>query len=322
MRTIVVLVDLAGAGIDDTAWELATAARGAGDARVVGIVLGSNLSPLLPELTRWFDEVISIDDERLAPPDGDFASSILAPLLERVDPFCVMAAHTNHSMDYVPALAVRLDRPLLTDCLSIDLVGETIEAVRPAFGGRIHARVSTTSSDTGYFATMRPGSVRPGECPEASGTVRKEAIPVGATPRRRFIETVAGDAGEIDISQAERLVAVGRGIEDQESLEMIEELARALGAEVACSRPIVDKQWLPKSRQVGTSGKTVKPKVYLAVGISGSFQHIGGVKGDPFLAAVNKDPRAPIFSVADVGVVADLYDFIPILTGKIQSLKG
>ncbi len=322
MRRIFVLVDRAGDGIDDSAWELATAARSAGDASVTGVVLGTDVSPLLPQLTAWFDEIVAIENPMLAVPDGDLSAAVLTPLVRREEPSCVLAAHSNHAMDYVPSLAVRLDRPLLVDCLSVDLAGDAVTAVRPAFGGKVHARVSASPSSTGTIVTMRPGAVRPGACPEVGGSVRREAMPEGITARRRFVETVAGDAGEVDISQAERLIAVGRGLEDQESLEMIEELARALGAEIACSRPVVDKQWLPKSRQVGTSGKTVKPKVYFAIGISGSFQHIGGVKGDPFLVAVNKDRKAPIFSIADVGIVADLYDFVPVLTDKIQSLKG
>jgi electron transfer flavoprotein alpha subunit len=322
MRKIAVLVDLVDGGVDDTARELATAARAAGDVRVTGFVLGSDLAAILPEISRWFDEVVAVDDAMLSVPDGDVAAAVLAPLLEREAPFCILAAHTNHAMDYVPALAVRLDRPLVTDCLSVDLGGETVSAVRPAYGGKVHARVTAAPSGNGYMATMRPGSVKPGACPEAAGAVRHEAVPDGISPRRRFVETVAGDAGGVDISLAERLVAVGRGLEDQDSLAMIEALAAALGAEVACSRPVVDRQWLPKNRQVGTSGKTVRPKLYLAIGISGSFQHLGGIKGNPYVVAINKDPKAPIFSVADVGIVADLYDVVPLLGEKIQSIKG
>lgn len=325
MRKIFVLIDRVGLEIEDSTWELATTARqadGTNENSVTGVVLGKDVSSHMSELSRWFDEVVVFDDEMLAVPDGEVTAAVLTPLLKRETPFCVLAAHANDTMDFMPALAIRLGRPLITDCISIDLSGDTISAIRPAYGGKIHAKVTAAFSETGYIATIRPGSIRPGECPEANGRVRVEAIPDGMKPRRRFVETVASDPGEIDITQAERLVAVGRGIEDEEGVELIESLAKALGAEVACSRPIVDKQWLPKSRQVGTSGKTVRPKLYLAIGISGSFQHIGGVKGDPFLVAINKDPKAPIFSVADVGIVADLYDVVPLLNEKINSLKG
>jgi electron transfer flavoprotein alpha subunit len=138
------------------------------------------------------------------------------------------------------------------------------------------------------------------------------------TVGRRFLEIVEAEVGDVDITKEDVLVSVGRGIEDQDNIEIADELAKAMGAVVSCSRPIVDAKWLEKSRQVGTSGQTVKPKVYLALGISGSFQHLGGLKGNPFIVAVNKNPKAPIFQVADVGVVEDLLDFVPVLTEKLQ----
>ena len=141
------------------------------------------------------------------------------------------------------------------------------------------------------------------------------------TTGRRFLEIVAAEVGDVDITKEDVLVSVGRGIEDQDNIEIAEELAETMGAVVSCSRPIVDAKWLEKARQVGTSGQTVKPKVYLALGISGSFQHLGGLKGKPFIVAVNKNPKAPIFQIADVGIVEDLLDFVPVLTEKIQEGK-
>ena len=139
--------------------------------------------------------------------------------------------------------------------------------------------------------------------------------------KRTFLEVVEAEVGDVDITKSDVLVSIGRGIEDEDNIEIAEELAEAMGAVVSCSRPIVDAKWLEKSRQVGTSGQTVKPKVYLALGISGSFQHLGGLKGNPYIVAVNKNPKAPIFQVADVGVVEDLLDFVPVLTEKIQESK-
>jgi electron transfer flavoprotein alpha subunit len=128
------------------------------------------------------------------------------------------------------------------------------------------------------------------------------------------------ETGDVDITKADVLVSIGRGIEDQDNIELADELAEAMGAAVSCSRPIVDAKWLEKARQVGTSGKTVKPKVYMALGISGSFQHLGGLKGSPFIVAVNKNPKAPIFQVADVGIVEDILEFMPALTGRIETV--
>lgn len=172
------------------------------------------------------------------------------------------------------------------------------------------------------MATVRPGAVKPTESRAREGAMVEEAYAGPSDTRRRFVRTVSADGSDVDISVAERLVAVGRGIEEEENLALIRDLADAMDAEIACSRPVVDKQWLPKSRQVGTSGKAVKPRVYVAVGISGSFQHMGGIKGDPFMVAINKDPKAPIFDAADVGVVGDLFDILPVLTDRIRSLKS
>ncbi|MBI4882357.1 MAG: electron transfer flavoprotein subunit alpha/FixB family protein [Planctomycetes bacterium] len=173
------------------------------------------------------------------------------------------------------------------------------------------------------MATLRPGAFPAAPAPQGAGAaIHAEAVPAALTPRRRCLGTVAPEPGAVDITQSAVLVAVGRGIEEEENLGIIHSLAEALRADVACSRPVVDKKWLPRSRQVGTSGVTVKPKVYLAIGISGSFQHMGGVKGGPFIAAINKDPAAPIFSVADVGIVGDLFELVPLLEEKVRELKG
>ena len=131
---------------------------------------------------------------------------------------------------------------------------------------------------------------------------------------------MAAEVGDVDIPKEDVLVSIGRGIEDEENIEIAEALAEALGAAVSCSRPIVDAKWLEKSRQVGTSGQTVKPKVYMACGISGSFQHLGGIKGNPFVVAINKNPKAPIFQVADIGIEADILDFLPELTEKLEEI--
>jgi electron transfer flavoprotein alpha subunit len=140
--------------------------------------------------------------------------------------------------------------------------------------------------------------------------------------RRRYLETVVPEAGDVDITKHTVLVSIGRGIQEKDNVALAEELADALGAAVSCSRPVVDAKWLEKSRQVGTSGKTVKPKVYLACGISGAFQHLAGIKGNPFIVAINKNPKAPIFQVADIGIVDDLLEFLPELTNKIREMHS
>ena len=142
------------------------------------------------------------------------------------------------------------------------------------------------------------------------------------TAGRRYLETVVAEAGDVDITKHAILVSVGRGIQEKDNIAIAEELADALGGAVSCSRPVVDAKWLPKSRQVGSSGQTVKPKVYMACGISGSFQHLAGIKGNPFIVAINKNPKAPFFQVADVGIVADILEFLPELTSKVRETKS
>lgn len=182
-----------------------------------------------------------------------------------------------------------------------------------------HAHVTCDISN-GAVLTLRPGAFQAEENGDAvTGQVEDKSGEAGdLSAQRDYLEVLEAEVGDVDITKSDVLVSVGRGIEDEENIELADELAEAMGAVVSCSRPIVDAKWLEKSRQVGTSGQTVKPKVYLAMGISGSFQHLGGIKGSPFIVAVNKNPKAPIFQVADVGIVEDILEFMPELAEKIE----
>lgn len=317
MREVIVIVE----GADDGAFELSAAARSLGEARVTAAVCGAG-EAAAAELARWFERVVDFPAAAGGVFDADYAAAALAPWIAAEAPFLVLLTHTNNGLDLAPLLAAKLDRPMLADCTSLELRGEQLAGVRTVYGGKVHARVVAAES-AGYLASVRPGAYAvPAAAPECGGAVQAGPAPAGYVARRRLVETVAPEAGAVDITQAEILVGVGRGIEEEENLEMVRSLAEALGAELACTRPIVDKKWLEKSRQVGTSGQTVKPKVYLTVGVSGSFQHLGGVKGGPFLVAINQDPAAPIFAAADVGIVGDLFDLVPLLEEKIRERKG
>jgi len=298
MRSILVLVELAGNEPDDSTLELAAEARRlSGGGPVAAAVAGSGLGEIGQQLTRWFDKVHVFDDPRLAEPDGEARAGLLGALIERERPWATLIPHTNNGMDLAPVLAVKTDCPLIADCLSLAVTDDGLSAVRTVYGGKVHARVVARSSANGLMATVRPGSCSADtEAPVAGGSVVEEPVPEVLVTHRRFIETITPEAGAVDITQAEILVAVGR--------------------------PVVDKNWLPKNHQVGTSGLTVKPRIYIAAGISGSFQHMGGLKGGAWIAAINKDPAAPIFGVADVGIVGDLFDIIPLLEEKIRELKG
>jgi electron transfer flavoprotein alpha subunit len=194
--------------------------------------------------------------------------------------------------------------------------------VRQEFGGQVSAHVRCDIS-TGAVINIRPGAFKPEPSAKASGVVLDKSTAVSAlSARRRYVETIVAESGDVDITKHSVLVSIGRGIQEKENVIIAQELAEALGAAVSCSRPVVDAKWMEKSRQVGSSGKTVKPKVYLACGISGAFQHLAGIKGNPFLIAINKNPKAPIFQIADVGIVDDVLEFLPELTNKVREARG
>ena len=323
MKKILVVAEQAGDGVDDSALEMLTAAAGFGDSETAAVILGHDLKAAATELTRWTGKVHALEHPSLEWPDGDLAARALAPLLRREQPWLTLIPHSNRGLELAPLLAARVDAPLIADCDRLTVDGERLVARRRIFGGKVDARVSAAPGNAGVIASVRPGSTAvPTEAPEAGGVVISESLPDGAAARRRHLEMVEAAGGDVDISQSERLVAVGRGLEDEDNLEMVESLAEALGAELAATRPVVDKKWLERARQVGTSGTAVKPKLYLTLGVSGSFQHMGGVKGEPFIAAVNKDPAAPIFDVASVGIVGELQELVPLIEQAIRERKG
>jgi electron transfer flavoprotein alpha subunit len=324
MNKVFVLLEYNGSALDESGLELAAVAASIvnGDGKIVALAAGAGIEAAAEAYISWFDEIHVWDDERLGIPDGEITASVLTPFIEEEAPDLLLAAHTNNAMDFIPGMSVRLDRSLVTDCLSVATSGDALTVVRPVYGGKVNARMTVAPGAGGWIATVRPGAVQASDDPGRAGTIVRDTVGQAVPLGRRVVRTVAAEGVDVDISQADKLIAVGRGIEDAENLEMIKSLAEALGAEIACSRPVVDKQWLPKSRQVGTSGKSVRPSIYIAIGISGSFQHMGGIKGDPFLVAINKDPRAPIFAQADVGIVGDLFDVVPELIDKISAASG
>ena len=307
---------------DDSAQELAAAAsKIAPGASVTAVVTGSGdgLDAVCSELTASFGEVIKVDRVELSYPNAELIRKVLTSLLPEES--VVLIAHDTFGMDLGPGLAVKLDSVFLADVVAVDKIeGEQLTVIRQEFGGQVSTHVQCSLAG-GAVINIRPGAFAADESSSANGSVTDRSGDCGdLTSGRRFLELVEAEVGDVDITKEEVLIAVGRGIEDEDNLEIVEELASAMGAAVACSRPVVDAKWLEKSRQVGTSGLTVKPKVYLACGISGSFQHMGGIKGNPFIVAINKNPKAPIFQVADVGIVTDILDFLPELTEKIEEL--
>lgn len=309
---------------DDTALEFPVAAgKIEPGASVTAIVTGSgaDLDKVAESLTSTYKEVIKIDNEALAYPNAEVIRKVLCNIVPKNA--IMLVANDTFGMDLAPGLSIKLDAAFAADVVDFEGIdGDTLKLVRQELGGAVSTHV-TCDISTGAVITIRPGVFAPTEetADAAGGSVVDKSGEAGdLSSKRRFLEIVEAEAGDVDITKSDVLVSIGRGIEEEENIEIAEELAEAMGAVVSCSRPIVDAKWLEKSRQVGTSGQTVKPKVYMAMGISGSFQHLGGLKGNPFIVAVNKNPKAPIFQVADVGIVEDILEFMPELTEKIKEL--
>jgi electron transfer flavoprotein alpha subunit len=239
----------------------------------------------------------------------DVYAGAVSALHEEVAPQYLLVPNSVNGLDYAPAVANRLDLPLVSDATAVE-GGETLVATREMYGSKVETTVEVDADQVVV-------TTRAGEWPPAEGVGEAEVRPFEYEPetqrsRVTGFQEVAG--GDVDIADAEFLVSIGRGIEEEENLDIIEDLVEATGATLSASRPVVDNGWLPKNRQVGQSGKQVTPDVYLAIGISGAVQHVAGMKGAETIIAINTDPNAPIFDIADYGIVGDLFDVVPALT--------
>jgi electron transfer flavoprotein alpha subunit len=304
--------------IDDSVGELMTAAKALDPkAKPTAIVCGSGFESAAASLRNQFACIWSIASENCTNTNAEAVRYALAKILPK--DAIVLLAHEHFTMDLGPGLSIKLGAAYVPDVIGIEGAGKF---VRQEFNGQFSARVECDLTG-GAVITVRPGAFKPAMPEAANGEVIDKTAEVGAIAvGRRYVETIPAQVGDVDITKQTVLVSVGRGLQDAENLPIAEELARALGAAVSCSRPVVDAKWLDKSRQVGSSGATVSPKVYLACGISGSFQHMAGIKGSPYLVAINKNPAAPIFQFADVGIVDDLLEFLPALTERVKEVTA
>lgn len=306
--------------LDDVALELANAAKAISNSPATAIVVGSGVDAVAASAAAIFDNVIKVDNPALAYPNAEVVRKALLNVIPRGS--VVLFAHSTFSMDCAPGLSIKLGGSFVADIIGIDGVdGNSLKVIRQEFGGEVSTHVNVDIS-AGSMIAVRPGTFASDETKAAKGIVIDRSGDIGdLSAKRKFIEVQTPEAGGVDITKADVLISIGRGIEDQENIQLAMDLKEAIGkgAEVSCSRPIVDAKWLEPSRQVGTSGCTVKPKVYMACGISGSFQHVGGIKGG-FIVAINKNPNAPIFQVANVGIVANIVEFLPVLTERIKNL--
>ena len=310
--------------VDDSAAELITAAKKIDpNAAPVAILTGcgADFDAVCNSVRSSYGEIWKVAHEALAYPNAELVQQVLAAILPPDS--ILLIPHDHFGIDLSPGLSIKLNSAFISDVLAIDGVeGDSLKLVRQEFGGQVSTHVRCDIS-SGAVINLRPGAFKAAPTVPAAGVVVDKTSEVDAlTARRRYLETIVAEAGDVDITKHSVLVSIGRGIQEKENVTLAEELAEALGAAVSCSRPVVDAKWMEKSRQVGSSGKTVKPKVYLACGISGAFQHLAGIKGNPFIIAINKNPKAPIFQVADVGIVDDVLEFLPELTNKVRESRG
>jgi electron transfer flavoprotein alpha subunit len=267
-------------------------------------------------------KIWAVQHEALENYTADGYTAALEALIRKTNPALVLLPHTYQVRDFGPKLATRFGRPFVSDVIAIRKDGDSLVFVRQLFQGKLNGDV-TVSGEGPLFVSVQAGAWR-ADLIEPFTSTTEEFVPAldPAAIRQKPEAPFRESARAVDLTAAELIVSVGRGIKEKDNIGMIEDLARAMGAELAASRPICDAGWLPMERQVGSSGQTVSPKLYLAIGISGAIQHLVGMKGAKTIVAINKDANAPIFEVADYGIVGDLFEVVPALIEEVKKAKG
>jgi electron transfer flavoprotein alpha subunit len=318
--SVLVVAEQRDGALNRASWETIAAAQQTG-MPVKLAVLGSGIDAVGAELSLAdVSEVVVVNDPELAAYTADGQVLALTALIQQEQPALVFLPHTYQTRDFAPALAARLGRSLVTDVTALTKQDDGFVYSRPVFQGKLNADIRC-SGPAPHIITFQIGAFR-GDAVRKSGSqasTRTASVAVDAARIRQKPEAPFKEAKQaVDLSQAERIVAVGRGIKGQEHLALAQQLAQAMGAEIAASRPICDSGWLPMDRQIGSSGQTVAPKLYVALGISGAIQHLVGMKGARTIVAINKDPEAPIFEIADYGIVGDLFEIVPAMIAELQ----
>ena len=322
---VLILAEHDGATLKDISFELLGMANAIADAEVKALLLGNGIDGLAEELaSRGAREVIYIDGAALEEYTGDGYQKAIEPIVKEQAPRLFLIGNTPNGWDVAPLVAARLGVPLATGCSAVTFTGgEGGEGrlKRKALNGKFVHEVAI-SDQSPLMATIEKGACAVFEG-RTSGSVRKvEATVQKSDLRSRFVEIKKGASSGLDLTQAAVIVAGGRGVGKAEKLDVVRELADALGAQLGASRAVTDAGWLPHEHQIGSSGVTVSPKLYVACGISGAIQHVVGMKSSGYIVAINKDADAPIFGVADVGVVGDLFEIVPALTKAATEAKG
>lgn len=322
---ILVFIEHRDGVVSKTSFEAIAAAQNLGaklQQQVSAVVLGSDADAMAQQVAAYdLLKVVAATNPKLANYTPDGYTDAMEKVVRQLDPQLVVMSHTYLVRDFGPKLAARFGKSLISDCIRAEVADNSITFTRRIFLGKLDADVISDGAAPA-FATFQSGAYRPDHAAKGSGaTVEKQDVEVGEirmSPEAPFQEVKQA----VDLSKAEIIVAIGRGIKSKENIALAEKLAEVLGGDIAASRPICDAEWLPIDRQIGSSGQTVAPKLYIALGISGAIQHLVGMKNSGTIVAINKDPEAPIFDLADYGVVGDLFEAVPVLTEEIKKIKG
>ncbi|MHB8526727.1 MAG: electron transfer flavoprotein subunit alpha/FixB family protein [Candidatus Acidiferrales bacterium] len=304
------------------AQQIASEAKGS----LSGLVIGQGVAALAHELAAYrLDEVLLVENPLLEKYTPDGYSIVLKQVIEQSKPDLVLLPHTYQVRDFAPKLAASLGKGMIGDCIGYRYETGKLIFVRQMFQGRTAADV-VFQGDPPWIASFQAGAFRADLAAKAqSGKAPVKSVSVELKPeqiRTKPLELFREAKQAVDLTQAPILVSIGRGIKAPENIPLAEKLAKAIGGELSASRPICDEGWLPMDRQIGSSGQTVSPKLYLALGISGAIQHVVGMKGSRTIVAINKDQNAPIFEIADYGVVGDLFEIVPALTAELEQSKS
>jgi electron transfer flavoprotein alpha subunit len=327
-ETILVVVEQREGKLNRVSWETVAAGQAlAAETRwtLEAAVVGSGVASIANEVaSKKVSKVYTIESAALNPYTPDAFSAALKQFVDSQKPRIVLMPHTYQVRDFIPQLATAMQRTVISDCIGYRKDGDRLFFTRQMFQGKFAADVSF-ACDTPWFVTFQNGAFRGDKVEAGASAVPVETVNVNVPadvihnkPREVFKEAKQA----VDLTQAEIIVSVGRGIKEQKNIELAKQLADALGGEIAASRPICDSGWLPMDRQIGSSGQTVAPKLYLALGISGAIQHIVGMKGARSVVAINKDNEAPIFEIADIAVVGNLFDIVPPLIEEVKKAKA
>jgi electron transfer flavoprotein alpha subunit len=325
MAEIFVLAEHRQGQIREITYEMLTKGREIAEkinAELTALILGKDVKEKAKVLSEYAKKVVVFEDNKLENFNSDTYQKVLSSIIMEQKPLLTMIGHTSYGVELAPRLAALLKIPLATDCIDLAFEGENLTVTRQMYGGKVNVKAVLKKAYSymitarqAAFASKKPQPPLNGEIIEKPSPLTEEIT------SKRFLGYVLPPPGGVDITAAEKLIGIGRGIKDQANMSMMKELANTIGGVLACSRPVVDKGWLPSDRQVGSSGKTVKPKLYIAVGISGAFQHVLGMKNSDLIISINKDPNAPIFNFSDYGIIDDLFKVVPALTNKIKEEK-